>query len=170
MRNLLRYYFNPGDKQFRCSILKLFCIHISPRPPCLCSCYCLGELVWRYLCTGFQEAYSLDISLRTGFSIRISIHAAVYITALGCFQGLLQGSQHRLTQCKRGRPFIWTAHFSIKPLGLPDVVRENRTREHAVTEDIVRDSLVIVTMEATQQWSGGGCWDSTFTAQALQSL
>lgn len=170
MTNNLRNYFNSGDKQFRCSILKLFCIHISPRPPCLCSCYGLAQLVWRYLGTGFQEAYSLDISLQTGFSICISIHAAVCITALGCLQGLLQGSQHRLTQCTRGRPLIWAAHFSIKPLGLPDVVRENRTREHAVTEDIVRDGLVVVTMEATQQWSGSGRWDSTFTAQALQSL
>lgn len=95
----LRNYLNSSDKQFCCSILKLFCIHIPPQAPCLCSCHCLGELVWRNLGTGFQEAYCLDISLQTGFSIRISIHAAVCITALGCLQGLFQGFQHRLTQC-----------------------------------------------------------------------
>lgn len=94
----LRNDFNSGDKQFRCSVLKLFCVHVAPRPPRLCPRYGLGELVRRDLGTGLQEAYGLDVNLQTGLGIGVYIRAAVCIAALGRLQGLLQGSQHRLTQ------------------------------------------------------------------------
>lgn len=39
-----------------------------------------------------------------------------------------------------------------------------------MTEDIIRDSLVVLAVEASEERSGGGGRDSTLTAQALQCL
>lgn len=173
MRNYLiylRHNFNPGYKELCCCILKLLCVHIAPGASSLCSCNGLSELIRRYLGTGLQVTYSFHVDLRGGIGFSVGIDAAVRLTALRGLQGLLQSPQHSVAQRAGGRPFVGAAHFGIEPLGLPDVVRENRAREHAVAEDVIRDGLVLLAVEASEERRGGRGRHAALAAQALQSL
>lgn len=166
----LRHNFNPCYKELCCCILKLLCVHITPGAPSLCSCDGLSELIRRYLGTGLQVTYSFHVDLRGGIGFSVGIDATVRLTALRGLQGFLQGPQHGVAQRAGGGPFVGAAHFGVEPLGLPDVVRENRAREHAVAEDVVRDGLVLLAMEASEERRGGGGRHAALAAQALQSL
>lgn len=90
--------------------------------------------------------------------------------ALRCLQGFFQGAQDRVAKCTRCRPFIGAAHFSVEPLRLPDVVRENSAGEHTVAKDVVRDGFMLLAVQTLKKWRRGWGWYATLTAQALQSL
>lgn len=130
----------------------------------------MSELIRRYLGTGLQVTYSFHVDLRGGIGFSVGIDAAVRLTALRGLQGFPQGPQHGVAQRTGGGPFVGAAHFSVEPLGLPDVVRENCAREHAMAEDVVRDGLVLLAVEASEERRGGGGRHAALAAQALQSL
>lgn len=166
----LGHNFDPADEELCRCVLKLFCVHIATRAPRLSPGHGLSQLVRRDLGTGLQEAYGLRAGLHAGTSFTVSINTAARIAALGGLQGLLQGPQHSLAQRPGGGPLVWAAHLSVEPLSLPDVVREHSAREHAVVENVVRDGLVVLAVEAPEERGRGGGGDSPLAAQALQGL